>query len=241
MQTSNPVLSDKVFQNVRPVDANDVMTIDGTVNKSLICIFLTVASAYFAFGNPAFQGLALPAVILGAIFAFVAFFKPALSPYLAPAYSVVEGVALGAISFVFESAYGGIVGQAVFLTFAVLLGLLIAYKSGFIRATPTFKRIVVAGTIGIAAFYFVSIIAGLFGHSFSFMHDSSPLSIGISVLITGFAAMNLVLDFDQIENLATRANAPKYMEWYSALALLVTLVWLYLEILKLLSKLQSRD
>lgn len=241
MRTTNPVLSEKVFEGIRPVSSDDVMSIDGTVNKTLISLFLVMASAYWSFGNPAVAGFALPALLIAAVIAMITFFKASLAPYTTPLYALLEGTALGAISFMYESAYEGVVTQAVFLTFAVMLGLLVSYKTGLIKATPTFKRIVVAGTFGIFAFYMVGFVASLFGASFSFMAGSGPLSIGLSVLICGFAAMNLVLDFDRIETLSQQHNAPKYMEWFCALGLLVTLVWLYLELLHLLAKLRGRD
>lgn len=241
MRTANPVLSDRVFEGVRPVTSGDVMTVDGTVNKTLIALFLTMISAYWTYGNPAAIQLLIPALVGGLIVALVTSFKTSLAPYTTPVYALVQGVVLGGISFMYESLYEGIVTQAVFLTFGVMFGLLLAYKSGVIRVTDTFKRIIIAGTAGIFLFYLVAMIARLFGASFSFMHDSSPLSIGISLFICGFAAMNLVLDFDRIEQYAKSGSAPKYMEWFCALGLLATLIWLYIELLHLLSKLRGRD
>jgi uncharacterized YccA/Bax inhibitor family protein len=155
-------------------------------------------------------------------------------------YAVLEGLFLGGTSAIFEARCPGIVIQAVGLTFGTLFCLLMAYKSGVIKATENFKMGVVAATGGIALMYFITMILGFFGVSVPFIQGSSPLSIGISVFIVIIAALNLVLDFDFIEN-GSAAGAPKYMEWYAAFGLMVTLIWLYIEILRLLSKLRSRD
>jgi uncharacterized YccA/Bax inhibitor family protein len=167
-------------------------------------------------------------------------FKKAWSPYTAPLYAAAEGLALGGISTFFEMRFPGIAIQAVGLTMAVFVGMLLAYKTGMIQATDRFKRGVVAVTAGIAIFYLVQMVLGLFHVAVPAVNGSGPIGIAVSIGISIVAALNLVLDFDMIES-GAQARAPKYMEWYGAFALLVTLVWLYLELLRLLSKLRSRD
>ena len=170
----------------------------------------------------------------------VTVFKQTLAPYTTPIYAALEGVALGGISVVFEARYPGIVSQAVFLTFGTLGALLMAYRSGVVKATENFKLGVVAATGGIALLYFLSFILGFFGMSVPLIHSSGTFGILFSLFVVVIAALNLVLDFDFIEKGVER-GAPKHMEWYGAFGLLVTLVWLYLEILHLLAKLQSRN
>jgi uncharacterized YccA/Bax inhibitor family protein len=179
-------------------------------------------------------------ILGGFVLALVTAFKPVWAPISTPLYALAEGLALGGISVVFESAYSGIVAQAVFLTFGTLAALLIAYRSGVIRATDNFRRGVFAATGGIALLYLASFILGFFGIAIPLIHSNGLVGILFSLFVVVIAALNLVLDFDLIERGAAQ-GAPAYMEWYGAFALLVTLVWLYLEILRLLSKLQSRQ
>ena len=183
---------------------------------------------------------ALGGAIGGFILAMVTVFKKTWSPVTAPLYALVEGFFLGAISAVFELKYPGIVFQAVVLTFGTLGALLAAYRSGLIRATENFKLGVVAATGGIALVYLVSMGLRLFGKDIPLIHESGLVGIGFSLFVVEIAALNLVLDFDFIES-GVEAGAPKYMEWYGAFGLMVTLVWLYIEFLRLLAKLQSRD
>jgi uncharacterized YccA/Bax inhibitor family protein len=227
------------------------MTLNGTVNKTAFLLVLTLAGALFtwaqfsaamAAGNP---GAVMPYVWGGAIGGFVValvtIFKKEWAAVTAPLYAVLEGLFLGAVSAMFELRFPGIVMQAVGLTFGTLAALLLAYRSGLIRATENFKLGVVAATGGIALLYLVNIGMRLFGfEGMGFIHESSTLGILFSVAVVIVAALNLVLDFDFIEHGVER-GAPKYMEWYAAFGLLVTLVWLYLELLRLLSKLQSRN
>ena len=173
------------------------------------------------------------------VIGIVIHFKKTWSMYLAPIYSVCQGVALGALSAFFEARYPGIVIQAVGLTFSTLFCLLGAYKSGMIKVTENFKLGVAAATGGLCLFYFATFILGLFGVPMTFFHGNGLMSIGLSLVVVGIAALNLVMDFDFIEQGADQ-GAPKYMEWYSAFGLMVTLIWLYIEILRLLAKLQSR-
>ena len=195
---------------------------------------------FYASGNPA---AVMPWMIGGAIGGFVValitVFKKTWSPITAPIYALLEGLFIGCISSTFEARYPGIVIQAVGLTFGTLFGLLVAYKTGIIKATENFKLGVVAATGGIALIYFVSIILGFLGIGVPFIHESGLLGIGFSLFVVVIAALNLVLDFDFIEHGAEQ-GAPKYMEWYAAFGLMVTLVWLYIEILRLLAKLRDR-
>jgi uncharacterized YccA/Bax inhibitor family protein len=178
--------------------------------------------------------------LVGFGLAMVTVFKKAWSPVTGPLYALAEGLLLGGLSAVFERQFPGIVIQAVSLTFGVAFALLLAYTTRLIKPTENFKMGVAAATGGVALVYLTSMVLGLFGVSMPFLHDASPLGIGISIVIVIIAALNLVLDFDFIEQGAEQ-GAPKYMEWYAAFGLVVTLVWLYLEILRLLSKLQSRN
>jgi len=245
MRSSNPALKNNTFTGMRAAAGEPVMTLQGTATKSLLLIILTVFSASFtwnavASGNTAILG---PATLVGGIGGFIValitVFKPKLSPYTGPIYAVLEGLLLGGISSLYNQRFQGLPLQAVALTFGVFIAFLIVYRMGLIRATERFRLGVVAATGGIAVMYLLSFVLGFFGVRMSFLHDSSPLSIGISLVIVAVAALNLVLDFDFIER-GVEQGAPKFMEWYGAFGLLVTLVWLYLEILRLLSKLQGR-
>lgn len=240
-RTANPALNEKVFTGTSAIASGQAMTLEGSVNKTIWAIAITTIAACFTYMNPQLASLTPAFIIVGLIMAIVLMFKPALSPMLVPAYAAVEGCALGSISLAFESRFPGIVFQAVSLTFGTLFCLLIAYKSKWISPTENFKLGVVAATGSIFFVYLISMISGLFGYPLSFLHDSSPLSIGISVVVVIVAALNLVLDFDFIENGAASGRMPKYMEWYAAFGLLVTLIWLYLEMLRLLAKVNSRD
>lgn len=220
------------------------MTIQGAVNKTAILLALCMATAIFSWqkfeASPASaMPLALGGAIAGFIVGLVTCFKKQWAGVTAPVYALCEGLFIGAISAVYNQKFQGIVLQAAMLTFGTLFALLTAYRSGWIRATENFKLGVVAATGGIAVMYIVSWILGFFGIHMGFLHDSSMLSIGISAFIVVIAALNLVLDFDFIEQ-GAQLGAPKYLEWYAGFGLLVTLVWLYLEILRLLAKLSSR-
>jgi uncharacterized YccA/Bax inhibitor family protein len=245
MRTSNPALKDAAFRGQRAAVGEPVMTLRGTATRSLALIILTIAAASYAWsavagGNTGMVGpLVLGGGIGGFIVALITIFKPRLSPWTAPLYAVLEGVLLGAISAMYDARYAGLPFQAVLLTFGVFVALLLAYQSGLVRATENFRLGVIAATGGIMIMYLISFVLGFFGVQMAFLHDSSPLSIGISVVIVIVAALNLVLDFDFIER-GVEAGAPKFMEWYAAFGLLVTLVWLYLEMLRLLGKLQGR-
>ena len=216
------------------------MTIEGTVNKTALSLFLLVGTGYLTF-NPINPAIIFTCGIGGFIVAIITVFKKQWAPITVPIYAILEGALLGGISFMYNSLYDGIVTNAIFLTVGILLALLTAYRSGIIKPTENFKLGIFAATGGIALVYFVNFIMGFFGSSMGIMQidNASPLSIGFSIVVVIIAALNLVLDFDFIEEGAEN-GAPKYMEWYGAFGLLITLVWLYLEILKLLAKLQSR-
>ncbi|NCN42159.1 Bax inhibitor-1/YccA family protein [bacterium] len=245
MRTSNPALSEKAFRNLAST-TSERMTVDGTVNKSFLLIALVFAGAFYSWQSAYPQGWTsgmdpqipvwyFPAIIGAFIIAMVVIFKKTTAPYLAPVYAILEGLALGAISALFEYRYPGIVLQAIFCTIGVFGALLLAYRSGLIKATENFKLGVVAATGGIAIVYLIDLGLRFFGTNVPFLHENGFMGIGISLFIVVVAALNLVLDFDFIEKGAEQ-GAPKYMEWYAAFGLLVTLVWLYLEILRLLSK-----
>jgi len=257
MRSGNPTLNDKTFENFgvfrRELTGEqapaDVMTVNGTAQKTLVLLLLAMSTACFTWSRT-FSGLeadpaagmpwAFGGLIIGLSTGLVICFKHTWAPMLAPVYALAQGLFLGGISATFESQYPGIVIQAVGGTFGTLFGLLLAYQSGLIKATENFKLGIVAATGGICFVYLISIIGSLFGFPVPYIHSAGPIGIGFSLVVVVIAALNLVLDFDFIEQAAER-GAPKYLEWYGAFALMVTLVWLYMEILRLLSKLRSRN
>jgi uncharacterized YccA/Bax inhibitor family protein len=242
-RSGNPTLTSSTFTRVGGLGGVETMTLVGTVNKTGIALLILLATAVLswnqAFGSAAVIPLMWVGSIGGFVTALVTVFKKELAPITTPLYAALEGLMLGAVSSFFERAYPGIVINAVALTLGTLAMLLLAYRSGLIRATENFKLGVFAATGGIALVYVVSMVMGMFGRAIPYIHESGPIGIGFSVFVVVIAALNLVLDFDFIERGAEQ-GAPKYMEWYGAFGLLVTLVWLYLEILRLLSKLQGR-
>ena len=246
MRTANPALKDDVFAASRATASEPAMTLQGTASKSLLLLILAVFAASFTWNAVATGnfGIVMPAVLVGGIggliVAVVTVFKPRASPYTAPLYAVLEGLLLGGVSALYNARFAGLPLQAVALTFGVFASLLLAYRAGLVRATENFRLGVVAATGGIAIMYLASFVLRFFGVQMPFLHDSSPLSIGISLVVVVVAALNLVLDFDFIER-GVAQRAPRFMEWYGAFGLLVTLVWLYLEMLRLLSKLQGRS
>jgi uncharacterized YccA/Bax inhibitor family protein len=229
------------------VAREDQMSIQGAVNKSLLlvlCVLLTAAWTWNIFYRTMNPQEVTPLLLIGAVgglvVALVTVFKPAWAPVSAPIYALLEGLVIGGVSSVAEAQFPGIVIQAVGLTFGTCLALLLAYKSRLIRATENFKLGVVAATGGIALFYFITLILGFFGVRIPLIYQSGPVGIIFSLVVVVIAALNLVLDFDFIEQGAAQ-GAPRYMEWYAAFGLMVTLIWLYLEILRLLMKLRSRE
>ena len=238
LRSGNPVLSKSTFLNTDSL--SEKMTINGTVNKTAISLLLLVGTGYLTFTN-------LNPVILifcgigGFIIAIVTVFKKEWAPITVPIYAILEGGLLGGVSYMYNSLYDGIVTNAIFLTVGILLSLLTAYRSGYIKPTENFKLGIFAATGGIGIVYLINFVMSFFGSGMGIMQidNASPMSIGFSVIVVIIAALNLVLDFDFIEEGAEK-GAPKYMEWYGAFGLLVTLIWLYLEILRLLAKLNSR-
>jgi len=252
MRSGNPALKDSTFLDLNSgtvvQGGGTTMTLNGTVNKTAFLLVMTLAGALYTwnlfFASNGTANL-MPYILVGGIGGFVVamvtIFKKTWAPVTAPLYAGLEGVFIGAISAMFELRFPGIVMQAVGLTFGTLAALLMAYRSGLIKVTENFKLGVVAATGAIFLLYLVNMGMRLFGfEGMGFIHDSGLLGIGFSAVVVVIAALNLVLDFDFIEK-GVEQNAPKYMEWYAAFGLLVTLIWLYLEMLRLLSKLQSRN
>jgi uncharacterized YccA/Bax inhibitor family protein len=248
MRSSNPALLTNPFSGgFGLVSESNAMTVRGTVNKTAILLLLVLLPAawvwrqfYLAGQNPAaVQTWMLVGLLGGFILSLATIFKKNWAPMTAPLYAVMEGLFLGGISSVFEKSYPGIVMQAVSLSIATLLVMLVAYQGGWVRPTERFKWGVVAATGAIALVYFVAMILGFFGINVSFITGSSLFSILFSVFVVGIAALNFILDFDFIDK-GSRGGVPKYMEWYGAFALMVTLIWLYIEILRLLAKINDR-
>ncbi len=244
MRSSNPALK-KAFSGSYYAQGSDVMTVKGAVDKSFLLILIVVAGAAISWtlitgGMVPPQPLLIGTGIAGFILAMVTIFKTGIAKYTAPFYAFIEGLFLGGITLFFELMMPGIAFQAVGLTLGVFICMLVAYKTGVIKATEGFKAGLMAATGAVALVYVLSMLMNLFGYQMPFIHESGLIGIGFSVVVVVIAALNLVLDFAFIEEGAAM-GAPKHLEWYAAFSLLVTLVWLYLEILRLLSKLSSRD
>jgi len=242
-QSNNPVFNEKVLQKAGSSQAEGAMTIKGTINKMAFLLVLVMAAAVYAWGAPARQQDIMPFLWGGALggfaLAIVITFKKEWAQYLAPAYALAEGLFLGVISVLYSQLYNGIVLQAVGITFATFLAMLILYRTRIIRATEKFKAIVFTATAGIALFYLLAFVLSFFNIRIPFLHEGSTFGIIFSLVVVCIAALNLIIDFDLIETGAAQ-GAPKYFEWYASFGLLVTLIWLYLEILRLLSKLSKR-
>ena len=247
MRTANPALNSKTFTDVARIsDLSQSMTIQGTVNKTLMMLILLLIPAAWTwnlFFNSGKPEVVMPWLFVGTlggfIVALVTIFNKQWSIVTAPLYSVLEGLAIGGISALCEAEFPGIVIQAVTLTFGTLFCLLLAYKSRLIKATENFKLGVVAATGGIALIYIITLLLSIFGIRVPYIHDSGIIGIGFSLFVVIIAALNLVLDFDFIESGAS-SGAPKFMEWYAAFGLMITLIWLYIEILRLLTKILSK-
>ena len=245
-RSGNPALSDATFRK-EGAAIGKVMTLQGTVNKTGILLALLVICAFYTWniffqtGNPAaVMPLALGGAIGGLIFALITIFKKTWAGITAPIYAGLEGLFLGGFSDIFEAQYPGIVIQATGLTLGTLASLLLLYKMGIIKPTENFRLMIVSATMGIGILYLISFVMNMFGSTgIGFIHSNGLFGIGFSLFVVAIAALNLVLDFDFIEQGAEQ-GAPKYMEWFGAFALMVTLIWLYLEMLRLLAKLRSR-
>lgn len=217
------------------------MTLQGVINKTGILLLLCIGAAAFAWTHPDLRGPLVGIGALGGLIAcMVGIFKPAASPIAAPIYAVLEGLCLGALSQLFEQRYPGIVVNAMLLTFGVLGLMLMLYTTRIIRVTERLVKGVLAATLAVFLVYLVDWVMSMFGARVAYIHQNGMIGIGISLFIVGVAAFNLLIDFAVIEDNVTR-RAPRFMEWYCGMALMITLVWLYLELLRLLSKLRSRD
>ena len=246
-KSGNPALSEKVFSKIESATYADAMTLRGTLNKFGFMLLMLMGSAYYSWkefaGGGNVQPLIWTGLIGGLIVALIITFKKEWSPYLAPAYGLLEGLFLGAISAYYNEAFAtkapGIVMNAVGLTFGTAIAMYFLYSFKIIKATEKFKSVLITATAGIAIFYLIAMVLGFFGINMAFLHEVSLMGIGFSLVVVAVAALNLILDFDMIEQ-GTANGAPKYMEWYCAFGLMVTIVWLYLEIIRLLSKLSDR-
>ena len=244
-KSGNPAMN--VFKNTITIPGDGAMTETGTLNKFFLLFLLVMGSASLTW-KAFYDGVnVMPymfgAMILGFITAIVVINKKEWAAYLTPVYALFEGVFLGAISATYNNVFGkshpGIVTQAVLLTFGVVIAMYVLYRFRIIKVTDKVRSVIFTATAGIAIFYLISIVLSLFHINIGFITDSSLLGIGFSLFVVVIAALNLLLDFDMIEQ-GVAAGAPKFMEWYGAFGLLVTIVWLYLEILRLLSKLGDR-
>lgn len=244
MRSGNPVLSEGTFRGLRGA-GGEVMTVEGTVNKGLVLSVVVFAAAAFTWNmavgdSPALMPVTIIGAIAGLLVAIATAFKKEWAPVTAPLYAGLEGLVLGGASALAEMAYPGIAMQAVGITAATMFTMLAAYRTGLIKVTDKFRMGIVAATGGIMLFYLITFALSFFGINMTRLFGGGLLAIGISLVIVAVAALNLVLDFDFISE-GARAGAPRYMEWYGAFALMVTLVWLYFEILRLLTYIRGRD
>ena len=239
-RSGNPVLTSNAFNTT--AISSETMTINGTVNKTFLSLTLLMVTGYYTFmSGQIMSGFAIFSLIAAFIVAIITMYKKEWSPITVPIYAILEGIGLGWISYSFNSLYDGIVLSAICITVSILLAMLMIYRSGLIKPTENFKLGVAAATGGIFVLYMINFVMSFFGSQMGIMNiqNASLMSIGFSLFVIVIAALNLVVDFDFIEEGAEK-GAPKYMEWFGALGLMVTLVWLYLEILRLLAKLRSR-
>ncbi len=238
---ANPALSEKTLEKVmqsRSVTGEGVMTIHGTINKAGLLMVITVLGAMVGW-NSVSMPLLIGALIGSLVLSLVIIFGPQRAPMLAPMYAFAEGILLGSISLMFSQAYPGIITNALILTVSCLGLMLALYRFQIIRASETLRSVLTVAVSAIAVTYLIDMVMSFFGTHIPMIHDNSPIGIGFSLVVTGVAAFSLIMDFDMIER-ASNQRAPKYMEWYGGFALLVTLVWLYMEILRLLSKLNRK-
>jgi len=251
LRTGNPTLNENTFRNLSYTGQVESMTLQGTASKGAVLTGLLFGSAMWTWNltqdmmlpggqSNLVMGWAIGGVVVALIFGFITVFAKSWSPFTTPVYAIGEGLFLGAISAICNAKFPGVVFQAMSLTILCLMSMLLAYRTGLIRATENFKLGLFAVTGAIGMLYLATMVMRMFGMTVPYIHDSGIIGIGFSVFVVIVAALNLVLDFDLIETGVER-RAPKYMEWYAAFGLLVTLVWLYVEVLRLLMKLRSRD
>jgi len=251
-KSGNPTLTEKIFDNSNNIEAsiNGVMTVRGTMNKFGFLMLMVLGGAaytwhlYTSFNDGLMSTLMMTGIFGGMICGFAMVFKPNWAQYLAPLYALLEGMFLGGLSAImndaFKKTYPGLILQSVGLTIGVAFAMFLLYNFRIIQATQKFKSMILAATMGIAIFYFITMVVRMFGVDMPFMYNSSTIGIGLSLFVVAIAALSLILDFDMIEQGAEQ-GAPKFMEWYGAFGLLVTIVWLYIEILKLLSRFAKRN
>lgn len=247
-KSSNPTLSEKIFS--RSVDSaqQGVMTVRGVMNKFGFIFLMMMASATYTwhafYQGQEVSGYLWGGAIGGLVVALIMSFKPTTSAYLAPLYGLLEGLFVGGLSatinYALRESYPNIIIQAVVLTFGAAIGMFLLYNFRIIKVTERFRSIIFTATAGIAIFYLIAMVLRMFSIDIAFLHEGSALGIGFSLVVIAIAALNLIMDFDMIER-GSEMGAPKYMEWFCAFGLLVTIVWLYIEILRLLSKLSSRN
>jgi uncharacterized YccA/Bax inhibitor family protein len=239
-QSGNPVMTEKAYQAAaRERTQGETMTVNGAVNKTFLLATIMLATSLFSYMyfNPVYMWIG---AIGGLVVVLIAAFRPHLSPTMAPLYAALEGLFVGSISLMYSSMAGGIIFKAVTLTLAMLFMMLFVYKSGFIKVTNKFRSGIIMATGAVFLVYMLNFILSLFGVNMPFLHDGGIMSIGISLVIIGIAGLNLLLDFDNFEK-GEQYGAQTYMEWFSAMGLIITLVWLYVEILRLLAILNSSD
>ena len=250
-KSSNPALTENKFK-VTVLDGvynADAMTLKGTLNKFGFLVLIVVATSFYSWKEAAEGGNVMPMMwggILGGLgVAILLTFKKEWAMYLAPVYAFLQGLFIGSISALYSAAFAkvapNLVMNAVGLTLAVSVGMYFLYSFRIIKATQKFKSIIISATVGIMLFYVMVMVMRMFGMGgMAFLHEGSLIGIGFSLFVVSIAALNLIIDFDMIEK-GSEMGAPKYMEWYGAFGLLVTIVWLYIEMLRLLSKLSSRN
>jgi uncharacterized YccA/Bax inhibitor family protein len=249
LKGGNPAISEKTFDQVHQFEG-EAMTARGTLNKFGLMLVMLLGAASFTWGiffrdgGEAVRPWMWGGLIGGLVLAFAIIIKKTWAPWLALGYALCEGLFLGAVSAfydaIFAASYPSLIMHAVLLTLGTAMAMFVLYRTGVIKATAKFKRVVMLATAGIAVFYLIAIVMRLFGMQMPYLHENGAIGIGISLFIVAIAALNLILDFDMIDE-GVQAGAPKYFEWYGAFGLMVTIVWLYLEMLRLLSKLTSRD
>lgn len=240
VRMANPAFSKKAFERIDSLSASEAstMTINGTIHRAGFLVLLMIFGAFFGWESQQFP-LFIPALLGNFILGLVIIFKPKTASYLSQPYAFIEGILLGSISAIYASQYFGIVQNALIGTFTIFLSMLGLYHFKIIQVTDKIRSVVVAATMGIALLYLVDLILGFMGFPIPMIHQTSTTGIIFSIIVITVAAFNLLLDFDMIEK-SEKSGSPKFMEWYSAFALVLTLVWLYLEILRLLSKVNKR-